>query len=177
MNWDGIRVTIYAMYDEGGRRFMQSPNGRHPTFTLRLVPGSKPVAYKVLFDNGYMHPCWSGCEPLKATAGSRPPPAVTGLLPLVEGNATEINKNYGEKLADLFAQMQVPDSPLLMLEALMPVTVDGVSRTDRVRMIYLTGVVPIDANTPNDDLVVIALAYADGQGGLQENGGGSGPPH
>jgi len=173
MDWDGIQVTIYTKHDVGGKTFLPAPNHRHPTFKLHYVPGSNPRAYKIEFARGYMQDCWSRCSPLVEEGADSPPP-LTDLVHLVEDDPS-INDKYGRSLLGLLGKMQKVNSTLKMLRGTMPVVFQGQQQTDLVRIVYLTGVVPVDDGGPPDDLVVVALAPAR-PGGPQENGGGSGPP-
>jgi hypothetical protein len=179
MNWDGKRVTLYTAHDVGGKLFLCAPNNRHPAFTLRSTgaPTTTPPAYILTFDDGYMHPCWRSCSAL-VEMGAVAPPTLDGLIPIVESNADKIQEKYEKALGALLADLQTPvltaDIDYRRIEGVMQVNPYGTPRLDRVRIVCIPQVVPVDRNASKDDLIVIALSFTDG---LAENGGASGPPH
>jgi hypothetical protein len=172
MNWNGKRVTLYSKWGDGGNAFLVAPNGRNPEFTLNQSP-IRNCAYLVSYSRGYMHECWYDCEPL-VEMGTEDPPAITDFPELVPCDPN-IDRETQKALAPVLAELAKNDTNIKRIEGFMDVVYQGQKVTDRVRMTYLTGVVPVRGGAEPEDLVVIWLSYKDG-GGPQEDGGASGPP-
>lgn len=172
MNWDGLRVRLYTKWDEGGRLFLNTaPNGRHPEFMLTAHP-HKDSCYQLSFKKGYMHECWFSCGTLEE-AGTDDPPAITD-FPYITDSDSQLDAKAHTALMNLIKSLYSATTSIKRLEGTMNVVYQNVPTTDRVRIVYLSGVVPVTGGGAMEDLVVVILCK---RSGSQEEGGASGPPH
>jgi hypothetical protein len=170
MNWDGIQVTLYTQWD-AGTAFLVAPNNRHPEFKLSANP-QKANSYLLSFKTGYMHDCWTSCSALDEV-GTDDPPAVTNFPEITECDSS-LQANTVTALAPVISALGEDETSIRRLEGKVTVPFQHVPTIDRVRMVYLPGVVPVSGGGAWEDLVVIVLAMS---GGPVEEGGASGPPH
>lgn len=170
MNWDGIQVKLYTQWDAGAE-FLVAPNNRHPEFKLAANP-QKANSYLLSFKKGYMHDCWTTCSALDEV-GTDDPPAVTNFPEITECDP-DLQANTVKALAALTSCLGNDNTPIRRLEGKVTVPFQHTPTIDRVRMVYLSGVVPVSGGGPWEDLVVVVLAMS---GGTEEEGGASGPPH